>query len=228
MFAILLHESMDPFYQNIASFPTVVFTFLLAIVVLYWIVAVLGLVDIDVLDFDLPDSAGANPDSGMSNANVLAGLMLKLGLHGVPVTIIVSLIALTGWLLSYFIVHFTFGFIPDGVLEFIAGIPVLFVSLYVSAMLTALLIKPMRPLFKKASQETIKNILGQTAIVRTSRVDQSFGEARLEDGGAGLILKVRSGEGATFKAGDRVVLLEYLVEQNAYRVVSEEDFRTGV
>jgi len=55
MFAILLSERMDPFYQNISSFPTAIFTFLLAVVTLYWVVAVLGLVDIDVLDFDIPD-----------------------------------------------------------------------------------------------------------------------------------------------------------------------------
>jgi hypothetical protein len=231
MFAILLHESMDPFYQNISSFPTVFFTLFLALALFYWVVAILGLVDIEILDFDIPDGQGglhANPDTGLSNANVLAGLMLKLGLRGVPVTIILTLMSLIGWILCYYLVHFSFGWIPDGILEFLAGIPILVVSLYVSAMLTALLITPLRPLFRKATQETIKNVLGQTAIVRTSRVDEKFGEAVLEDGGAGLILKVRSTEGETFKSGDRVVLLEYLSEQNAYRIVSEETFRTGV
>ena len=45
MFAILLHESMDPFYRNIASFPTALFTVLLAVCVLYWLCAVLGFVE---------------------------------------------------------------------------------------------------------------------------------------------------------------------------------------
>ena len=48
MFAILLTEGMDPFYQNIASFPTVFFTFFLLVTVLYWLAAVLGFVEIDV------------------------------------------------------------------------------------------------------------------------------------------------------------------------------------
>jgi len=59
MFAIFLTDNMDPFYQNIASFPTVFFTFFLLVVVLYWLVAVLGLVEIDVLDFDIPDADGS-------------------------------------------------------------------------------------------------------------------------------------------------------------------------
>lgn len=225
MFAIFLMEDMDPFYQNISSFPTVFFTFFLAITVLYWLVAVLGFVDIDILDFDLPEADGlAGDGDGFSNPDVLAGLMLRFGLQGVPVTVIVSFIALFGWLLSYYIVHFLFGLVPDGILRLLAGIPVLLFSLYVAVIITAVVIKPIRPLFKKAQQQTIKHVLGQTAIVRTSRVDNEFGEATLEDGGAGLILKVRSAGDQTFSKGDRVVLLEHLKEKNTFRIISEEEF----
>lgn len=225
MFAILLTDNMDPFYQNISSFPTAFFTFFLLIIVLYWIVAVLGLVDLDILDFDIPDADGAlNSDTGLSNANVLAGVMLRFGLYGVPVTIILSFVALFGWFICYYIVHFLFAFIPQGFLSFLAGIPVLLVSLYVSVMITATIIKPLRPLFKKDSQDTLKRILGQSAIVRTSRVDNSFGEAVLKDGGAGLILKVRTIGETTFQKGDSVVLLEHDKVKNTYRVISEAEF----
>lgn len=226
MFAILFMEDMDPFYQNISSFPTVFFTFFLLVVLLYWIVAVLGLVDIDVLDFDIPEAEGVdiNPDTGLSNANVLAGVMLRFGLHGVPLTIILSFVALFGWLICYYAVHFLLGIVPSGLFSFLAGIPVFIGSLYVSVLMTALLIKPLRPLFKKTSQETVKRVLGQSALVRTSRVDNDFGEATLEDGGAGLLLKVRTIGDTTFSKGDRVVLLEYDKEKNTYRVISEEEF----
>lgn len=225
MFAILLSDNMDPFYQNISSFPTVFFTFFLLIIVLYWVVAVLGLVDLDILDFDIPDADGAlNSDTGLSNANVLAGVMLRFGLYGVPVTIIVSFVALFGWFICYYIVHYLFAFIPSGLLSFLAGIPILLVSLYLSVMITATIIKPLRPLFKKNSQDTHKRILGQSAIVRTSRVDNSFGEAVLKDGGAGLILKVRTMGETTFQKGDSVVLLEHDKVKNTYRVISEAEF----
>lgn len=223
MFAILLSEKMDPFYQNISSFPTVIYTFFLVLVVFYWLVAVLGLVDIEILDFDL-DVEGANPDSGLSNPDVLAGLMLRFGLNGVPVTIILSFIALFGWFLCYFAVHFTFPLLPSGFLQFIVGIPVLLATFYIAVMLTALVIKPLRTFFKNTNQDTTKYTLGQVAIVRTSRVDSDFGEAVLEDGGAGLILKVRATGDETFKQGDKVVLFEYIEQNNAYRVISEQEF----
>lgn len=226
MFAILLTEGMDPFYQNIASFPTVFYTFFLAITVLYWLVAVLGLVEIDILDFDLPETDGAFAvdGDGVSNPDVLAGLLLRFGLQGVPVTVIISFISLFGWLLSYYTVHFLFGVVPDGLVRFLVGIPVLLATLYLSVMITAVVIKPIRPLFQKAQQQTVKHVLGQPAIVRTSRVDAEFGEAVLEDGGAGLILKVRATGDDSFVKGDRVVLLEHLKDKNVYRVVSEAEF----
>jgi hypothetical protein len=91
-------------------------------------------------------------------------------------------------------------------------------------MITAFIIRPLRPLFKRAQQQTEKYVIGQSAIVRTSVVDNSFGEAILEDGGAGLIFKVRTIGNESFVKGDKVVLLEYIKEKNIYRVVSEEDF----
>ncbi|MEM1142154.1 MAG: DUF1449 domain-containing protein [Pseudomonadota bacterium] len=229
MFAIFLTEGMNPFYQTIASFPTIVFTVLLGVVLLYWAIAVLGLVDIEFLDFDLPetDSVLGAADQGLSNPDVLAGLLLRFGLTGVPVTIIVSCIALFGWLISYYLSHFFLRPLPEGFLRFGAGIPILGLALYVATMITAQVIKPMRPLFKKALQQTVKKVLGQSAVVRTSVVNAEFGEALLEDGGAGLILKVRATGDATYTRGDRVVLLEHRKDEGVYRVISEDEFRGG-
>src|SRR5690606_8311567 len=102
--------------------------------------------------------------------------------------------------------------------------PALVGSLYIAVMLTALVIKPLRPFFHKTQQETIKRVLGQVAIVRSSVVNGQFGEVTLADGGAGLILKARAMGNTEFHRGDRVVLLEYLPELYVYRVISEQEF----
>ncbi len=231
MFAILLSDKMNPFYENIASFPTVVFTFLLIMCTLYWLTAILGLVSVDMLDFDLPEMAGLedlNSEIDSSNPDVLAGLMLRYGLHGVPVTIIVTFLALIGWIVCYYLAHFGFTYAPawiaDSFVRYLLGIPIFLLSLYVAVIATAALIKPLRPLFLKATQETVKYVIGQTAVVRTSRVDDKFGEALLDDGGAGLILKVRSTDGEQFAKGDRVVLIDQIEYTDFYRVISEADF----
>ncbi len=228
MFAFLVSEGMDPFYQNIGSFPTLIFSIFLVVTILYWAGAVLGFVDLDVIDLDLDSldspSGDAGADSTHSTPDVLAGLMLRFGLVGVPVTVSLSILVLFGWLLCYYAVHFLFPLVPGTFLEYVAGIPIFFASLYFAARITGVLIRPLRPLFQKATQETVKQVLGQTAIVRTSRVDNEFGEATLEYGGAGLILKVRTTGEDRFSKNDKVVIYEKLNDQNIYRVISEEEF----
>jgi hypothetical protein len=167
---------------------------------------------------DMPEG---DADGGVHQ---LAGLLLKLGLNGVPLTIVISLLALFGWFICYFAVHLIFPYIPDGFLEYIVGLPILVGSLYGAVLITAQVIKPLKPLFANMNKNTVKNVLGQTAIVRSLRLDSGFGEVLLADGGAGLIFKARTMNNETFKKGDRVVLLQYLKDQHAYRVISETEF----
>ncbi len=220
MFAILLSEGMDPFYQNISSFPTAIYTFVLAICVLYWLFAVLGIVDIDMLDIDGDIDLGNESTS----VNAMAGLMLKFGLSGVPVTIIVSFLSLFGWLISYYMVHYLSPIIPAGMLYYSFVLLVPFIAFWLAVFLTAIIVVFLQPLFQKVEQQTIKRVLGKIAVVRTSKVTDSFGEAVFDDGGAGLILKVRSSTGQTFIKGDNIILLEYLENKNIYKVISEQEF----
>lgn len=218
MFALLASAQMDPFYDIVLSFPTVVFTFLLLLTVFYWLLTIVGLVGVEMLD------VGMDGADSVNSLNVFSGLLFKLGLNGVPVTIVISLIALLGWLISFVVVYFLFPWLPFGWLRFLAAVPVLLGTFYLATMVTATLIRPLRPIFIASNQEVQKQILGQAAVVRTGEVNRSFGEAYLEDGGAGLIVKVRSYKDEIFKRGDRVVLLDYVASENIYRVVSEADF----
>ncbi|MDN3648970.1 DUF1449 domain-containing protein [Reinekea marina] len=219
MFAVLFMKEMDPFYQNISSFPTVIFTIIFVLMLLYWVIAVLGLVDIGFLDFGLPEVEGST-----ETVNVLAGLFLKFGLNGVPVTVVLTLVSMFGWLISYYADHYLLMPYTSGVVEFLLGGVVLFVSLLLSALISAQVIKPLRKLFNEATTTNSSKILGQTLVVKTLRVDAGFGEAHLNDGGAGLVLKVRANGEEKFKKGDRVVAYEYLKDKNVYRVISEDEF----
>ncbi len=227
MFAILFSSQMDPFYQNVLSFPTVIFSVLLVFCILFWLVAILGFLDISFLDIPEPDMEFdvSHDMDAPSTPDAVAGIILKLGLNGVPLTVVISLITLFGWLISYYSINLVRDFLPGGLIYYLLGIIILFVAFFLSAFITAKIIKPFRPLFKNMQEDVEKQVMGQTAVVRTSRVDQKFGEALLEDGGAGLILKVRSTGDNTYKKGDKVVLIEHLKESNTFRVVSEEEFK---
>lgn len=236
MFALLLSEKMYPFYQNIGSFPTAIFTTILCACLIYWIFAVIGLIDLNLLDLDMdvdvdvdfsgPEGVdGAMGDASsadLSSMNMVAGLLVRFGLFGVPMIIMLSFFGLFGWIISYLVVHYLFGDLLGTLWRFPLGLVVLLGASYCSAWITAYAIRPMRKIFEQAHATHNKQLIGQHAVVRTSRVDEKFGEAVLEDGGAGLILQVRSADEQPLSKGDRVVLLEYEAEGNFYRAILAE------
>lgn len=222
MFAILFSEGMTPFYQNVSSFPTVFFSFFLIVSCLFWAISIMGMIDIEILDLPEAETGG---EEGMVNG--VSTVLLKLGLNGVPITIIITLIALFGWFISFYSVYFFHISELIAPIRWVANVAIFVVSFYVAILITSQVIKPLRSLFKSMSNDIQKKILGQAAVVRTSRVDEKFGEAEFNDGGAGLILKVRSFDGVVFKRNDRVILLEYVAEQNFYKVIAESEFSLG-
>lgn len=210
---------MDIFLQTALSFPTVLFSFLLCLAIVYWAIVALGLVDVDMLDVEADSLLEG------SSAEGIAALLSKLKLNGVPVTLVLSLLFASSWLLSYFVELLILSHLSLGLLRYPLGLVVVVVALGLSLPVAAAVCSPLRPLFRKAEAVTSKSVLGQTAVIRSGRVTQEHGEAVLEDGGAGLILKVRAEEAKGLKRGDRVVLLEYLEAQHAYRVITEDEFR---
>ncbi|EMF0919035.1 MULTISPECIES: OB-fold-containig protein [Providencia] len=211
---------MSLFLQNCLTFPVIIFSGLLIIVMFYWLCAAFGLLDIDLFNVD------TSVDGGGFDATGFAGWLTKLGLAGIPVTIILTLFTLFGWLLSYFSVHWFIRFIDITLLRYLVGFTVFFVISFISIHLTALCLKPLREkLAKSNTPKTAQRLMGKLATVRSGEVTEHKGEAILEDGGAGLILQIRAASTENIKRGDRVVIISYDPVSHSYNVVTEDEFR---
>ena len=213
---------MDNLTVNILAYPVLPYTMLVALVLLYWLIAAMGFLDIDALDMDNPDL-----DADTDSMEGLTGLLIRLGLNGVPITIVLTFLALYGWITISISCVFAGIFMVGFLTKLVIGTPILLAATYVAIKLTAITIIPMRRFFKRIDVYTETKLIGQACVIRTSRVSESFGEALFDDGGAGLILKVRAPEEKGFKNGDTVILLEHLEHEDAYRIVSEDDFKYG-
>ena len=212
-----MQEAFFVFITKISLYPTIVFTGLVMFVTLYWVVSLLGMADMDSVDFGESGSDAAVSD--LSLTGFFTGLMLKFGLYGVPLVIILSLVSLIGWLLSYLYTSFLHQNFDSGVLYYVFGTGALIFVLVVSMWLTGIIISPIRKNIARIPKRNSANNVGKIAIVRTLSVTDKHGEAELNDGGAGLILKVRSDNSTSLlKKGDRVMLVAYLEETNTYRV----------
>ncbi|MFK3990715.1 MULTISPECIES: OB-fold-containig protein [Psychrobacter] len=217
-----MQEAFLVFITKISLYPTIIFTGLVMFVTLYWVVSLLGMADMDSVD--LGESGGDADVSTLSSTGFFTGLMLKFGLYGVPLIIILSLISLIGWLLSYLYTSLLHQYFDSGVLYYLFGTGALIFVLVVSMWLTGIIISPIRKNIAKIPKRNSSNNVGKIAVVRTLSVTDKHGEAELNDGGAGLILKIRSDTNdGLLKQGDRVMLIEYLDEANTYRVAVVED-----
>lgn len=219
------------FIQKISAYPTIVFTAMVMFVTLYWLVSLIGMADMDTVE--LGDAGGDVDASDISTSGVFTGLLLKFGLYGVPLIVILTLISLIGWILSYLYTSLLHQWLSSGILYYVFGTGALVLVLVVSMWLTGLIIAPIRKNIANTPKRNAASNIGKIAIVRTLTVTDKHGEAVLNDGGAGLILKVRlmenngqvslSGNESALKQGDKVVLVEYVEALNAYRVTPAKD-----
>ena len=200
---------MQTFLDIALSFPTVIFSVLLTVAVGYWLLTLIGLLDSDLLD--LPNSAGEGELGGFS------GFLLKFGLDGFPIALVITGIAFFAWLACYFLDYFWLHEL-SGLLRLALGAGALVLLILIALPLTGLALYPLKSLFANTAGPEAFSFLMREAIVRSPTLGAALGEVDLDDGGAGLILKACS-ESDTFARGDRVVLVQYLPEHNAYRVV---------
>lgn len=204
---------MPLFISIITTFPTVIFTVLLSVAVLYWLISLSGLVDSDVVEGDLDDSGSL----------ALGGLLATLGLHGVPLPLVITLLALAGWLFSYFVTLLLGIHLNPGLLLWLFNSVVLILGFVVATILTSFLIRPLRPLFRPAQRLPIEQrLIGKPCTIRSATVTKEKGHADAHIDGDHLILQVRSD--SALVRGERAFIIQYLVNEDAYWVMSEKDF----
>lgn len=239
---------MDVFLQIVTSFPTVVYTVLLLVVSAHWLLSALGILEVDTIDGLMPDGFGGHGvghgighdiGHGIGHGHDIAhghghgghhhdadagGLLMKFGLHGVPVMVVFTIIAIVGWSVCYFTDLFLLRDAKLGVLAIPADIATMIAGLLLAIPVGRMVLAPVRRILRRFAPVSQRPMLGRYAVVRSPEITQISGTAEVDDGGAGLILQVRADVSGRFVRGDRIVLIEYLEEQNAYRVTSAEEF----
>lgn len=204
---------MDTFFAVAFSFPTAVFSVLLCVAIIYWLISLSGLGDVDT-------------DGDIDASGDFSGLMVTLGLQGVPLPLVLTLLFLIGWLTSYFIDLLFGSLVPSGLLHWLYGIAVVLVAFVVSVLATSVAVRPLRPLFRRAYLPPIqKRITGTSCVVISSSVSETSGRAEATIDGAHLVLQVRSQTPLSHR--DKAVLIEHVPDNNTWWVVPESEFLSG-
>ncbi|HET6433470.1 hypothetical protein [Dyella sp.] len=218
---------MHEFLQTCLTFPTVVYSVLLAFCVVYWLLAMTGLFHVDAMDgLLLGDAHAAHGMPGHSDgvdSVATAGVLARLGLARVPIMIVLTALSFFCWLGTYFVHLALLGHLSQG-LRVLAGIGTLLAVLVPGALLTSLLLRPLSRWLARLQFSANASIIGRVGTVISPQVDAQGGRAAFDDGGAGLILQVRSSAGETLARGERVVLLSHDAQAHTHAVISEAEF----
>jgi hypothetical protein len=226
------------FFEAILAYPAIVYTVLLGVVLVYWILAIIGLVDFENTGLDLsveaePEvdvdlDAGAEVDAtgeahhadGGLQVSTLAAYLVALGLGGVPFSVVVSLLALFSWMISSIAGPWVLPFAPTAFLHFIVGTVLLVASLAFAIPAAAFCVRPMRRLF--VTHEAISNIslVGQECVVSTGSVDEEFGRAEVPARGASYYIRVVADTPNNLKRGDVALIIAYDETARLYRIAA--------
>ncbi len=210
---------MIDFLSNAFTFPTLFYTGLLVLVVIYWLISIFGIGGVDSFDAEIEMDTG-------DNASSLTGWLTKFRLDGIPLTLSISLIVFISWILCFYMVEFFINNmmknIDNKMAKVALGFWLLLLSPALALPIVISLLTPFKPLMKKLKKEakgaSATDFVGRTATIRSEKVNLSYGSVELNDGGAGLILQIRTKEPNHYKRGDKVILKEYLRESNTYNI----------
>lgn len=227
------------------AFPTIFFTGLLALSVFYWLFVIVGALDTDALGAadgaghgmegavkgalegaadavghgdigDLHAGHGAHGDVDVDVEGADAGILAALRLRDAPLTVVISLFALFGWLITG-LYGLTFG-VPG----FLIGSLLLLGTCVVSLVMTSFAIRPLAPAFKTQGATRNQGLIGKIAEVSTGEVTERFGQANVSAGGSPFILQIRDTTGS-LKRGDKVVLVYWDEASSAFHVEKMPD-----
>ena len=227
IFVTAMNEILDLSFTSWNIVPTA----LLLFVGLYWVVFLIGLLDLSFLDFDLDKDISieidadvdvdvdmdadvdADADGSGKGLSPGASILQFLNLDAVPFMVFMSFFALFLWAGSVLGHHY----IGDGSIGLAIGITA--GAVVISALMTKLITQPFKGFFRSLNDaEKPIDLRGQLCILELGVSGNRMGQAHVEIDGKHLLVNVRSDGGVKIDKGARCLILEEGPDQTHYLV----------
>lgn len=203
-------------WQLLSSFPSAIPTVLLAVLLIYWCLSIIGIVDMgESMDFDV-DAGHAAHDA--PDLHSLASYVVALGLGGVPLSVAASVLVFFTWLFTALMHQYLVAWLPTDMLRLLAGIGVLLLAAALAIPISARILKPMRGLFVKHSARSNESLVGLDCKIVTQKVDQKFGRAEVDSHGASINIRVWAEAPNDLVKNSRAIIVAYDETTQQYEV----------
>ncbi len=201
---------MDAIWAAMITPPTAVYTGLLAVFVLYWLVVALGALDLESFD-------GSHEH----------GMFEFLTLDRVPVSLIATCVVLLSWFLCLIGETQVRPLVGDAMPRWLFSGALGFAALVAGTVASAFLLRPLKPLFRLTSEHSHEHLVDKQVTVTSSTVDQRFGTAIYATVGPDVLLNVICQPQHTLVKGDPAVVVEYDAARDLYVIAPLRHLRPG-
>jgi hypothetical protein len=189
------------------------YTLLLGITGIYWIIVILGFLDIEVFDIDI--DLDLDMDADLNFGSIFS--MLNVG--ALPFSIWLSIFILQMWVYSI---------VANLLLDAILPLPNLvrlllcaIVFLPVAGIMTKVFTNPLKTAFEGRESIGKKDFVGKECLITSSQVTPAFGTAQLILDGVPQLIDIRAkDENDVFKKGDAALIYSYNEERDVFYVTS--------
>ncbi|HSP58401.1 MAG TPA: hypothetical protein VLO12_08880 [Halomonas sp.] len=202
---------MDLIRQVAMSFPVVVFTALLALALVYWLLVALHLAPLELFEHD------------SLKHDDMASTLVTLGFAGVPASFALTVLLLMAGCITLAMELLVLRWLPLGFFRLPVGIGVLWGAFAGASPLAAALCHGAHRHFHRHPQLSRRCLLGERVVVTGEADPQGVASAVLVDD-AGCDIRLHGKAGAMPAEGERRVLVKYLPGERAYRSVAEADY----
>lgn len=209
---------MSELFTTAIAGANIIPTTLLALVILYWLIVIVGAIDIEFLDIDIDVDADGDVDM---LEGPFHGILAFLNIAELPFMLVFSIIVLIFWTISMLLY-----FLPiktGGVLNGILLIPTFIISL----LLTRVVTNPLKGLFAGVQRENDEGsqIEGKLGTLLSDLTYGRLGQAELERYGAPIIINVKLQEEESLKKGAKVLIIKKDSSKDYYIIKKFEGVR---
>jgi len=204
-------------WAEIAGFLQVCFTgaclpasLLLALAMLYWLLAIVAGLDLELFDFDLDIDGQPDLESSLSVGLVV---LRFLNLGRVPLVVWGSAFAIAYWLVTLLLDRLADD--PESRTELFYVLQYVVRNLVLGLLLTKIVTQPLRDKFEPVEPNRAEDLIGRECRITTSEVTPTFGQAQIPTEAAPLILNVRVKE-TPLARGAPAVIVDFDPDQNVY------------
>jgi len=193
-----------------------VFTLLLLMVILYWIIVILGVLDVDLFQIDVSDF-DADVDVNGAGASLSGSVLHFFHVGEVPVMVLFSLLVLSLWAGS---VLGNYYYNPESLPSRAFGI--LVVNVVVALVVVKALGAPLKPFYAMFNRDynAPKPVMGSLCRITTTQVTPTdMGQAEVRTKGAPILLNVLSKQDYRFAKGDEAVVVGKNKESGIHYIV---------